>query len=321
VDTRPLWFVEGFAEHYARLALVRRGVLARQDIYDEIARNVRALAARPQAEIVNRETAGAAAGRQTDREAAEPLALKSPLAALAQDVEMRRSSGGAVGADSLIRFLQSAAAGVAAVPGGQSRAATPGAGAPVLVRPMPYDSIMGWMMKAGGSPVRSLYATGVAGTGRLPYAQILGEAGLELAKRDVEDLGLGAALVPDGEGGFTFRDIVPHGLGGRIGLLEGDHLVSVNGQPVTSDNLLPILAVVADLRSRLRDGEPFRVEVERGGRHVELKGYLEPWTRSVTSVVEDDRASAPQAALRESVFAGSSRQASASSSEPTRGSQ
>jgi S1-C subfamily serine protease len=169
--------------------------------------------------------------------------------------------------------------------------------------------------------VRSLYASAIAGTGRLPYAQVLGEAGLELAKRDVEDLGLGAGLVPDDEGGFVFRDIVPQGLGGRIGLLEGDHLVSVNGQPVTPDNLLPILAVVADLRSRLREGEPFRVEVARGGQHVELKGYLEPWTRSVTSVVEDERASASEAAVREGIFAGSSRQVSATSSDRTVGSQ
>ncbi len=325
VDTRPLWFVEGFAEHYARVALARRGVLPREQIYGEIARNVRALAARPRAEGVNLETAGAAAARQADRGANEPLALKSPLAALALDVEMRRSSGGAFGTDSLVRFLETSTWGAAAASpalgvAGAARAsgpaaASPASGTPVVVRAMPYDSIVGWMLKAGGAPVRSLYASAIAGRGRLPYAQVLAGAGLQLAKRDVEDLGLGAALVPDGQSGFVFRDIVPQGLGGRIGLLEGDRLVSVNGQPVTPDNLLPILAVVADLRSRLRDGESFRIEVERGGQHVDLKGYLEPWTRSVTTVVEDDRASAPQAAVREAIFSGARRQASAAASD------
>jgi C-terminal processing protease CtpA/Prc len=109
----------------------------------------------------------------------------------------------------------------------------------------------------------------------------------------------------------VFRDIVPQGLGGRIGLREGDRLVGVNGQPVALDNLLPILAVLADLRSRLRDGESFRIEVERGGQRVELKGYLEPWTRTVTSVVEDERATARETAVREAIFSGARRQTSA----------
>ncbi len=312
--TRALWLVEGLAEHYARVALARRGVLPREEIYDEIARNVRALAARPEIETANLETAGAAAGRQAHRASVEPLALKGPLAALWLDVELRRVSRGAWGADSLMRYLDASASGT--VPAERSGAPPAArAAAPPVPRAMPYDSIVGWLVRTGGAPVRSLFATAIAGTGRLPYAQILAGAGLQLARSDVEELGLGASLVPDGEGGLAFRDIVPEGLGGRIGLREGDRLVAVNGQPVTLDNLLPILAVVADLRSRLRDGESFTIEVERGGQHASLKGYLEPWTRSVTGVVENERAAPAEAAVREGIFSGARGQASAAASE------
>jgi predicted metalloprotease with PDZ domain len=235
-----------------------------------------------------------AAGRRGDREALGPLALKSSVAALAVDVDLRRASANAYGADSLVHWLERL-----------------GSASPSVPRTIPYDSIVSRMLDLGGTSLRTLYASGIAGGGRLPYADILAGAGLELASRQVEDPSLGASLVSDGRGGFAFRNLVQGGLADRMGIRAGDRLVSVNGQPVSADNLLPIMAVVADLKSRLREGEPFRVEVERSAATVELEGKLEAWTRTEAIVVEEDRPSRAEAVAREAIFAGRPGQAPA----------
>jgi predicted metalloprotease with PDZ domain len=288
VATRALWLIEGMAEHYARVGLARSRVLPRAEIYSEISRDLRTLDERRGAARANLESVSAAAGQPVEREVLEPLALKSPLAALAVDVELRRASANAFGADSLLRYLE----------GGESGP-----------RVLPYDSIVGWALELGGPPLRALYAGAIAGPGALPYAEILSGAGLELVTREVEELNLGASLVPDGQGSFTFQNIQPQGIGGRMGLRPGDRLLAVNQQPVTPDNLLPLLAVLADLRSGLREGKPVTVQVRRGGVDLELEGQLLPWTREVMVVVESEWASAAAAALREAIFSGERRQA------------
>lgn len=284
VVSRSLWLVEGFAEHYARVALARAGVLPRREAYDALARNLRALGAQPAAARANLETASVASTRGQSRDVLDPLALKSPLAVLAVDVETRRASGNAFGADSLLRWLEGEAVGAPRV--------------------APYDSVIGKMLELGGPAVRTLYASAIAGSGALHSAEVLSAAGLDVAVRDVEEASLGASLVPDGNGSFVFRNVIAHGIGGRMGLRTGDRLLAVNAQPITPDNLLPLLAVLADLRSGERVGKPVAVRVQRDGQELELRGNLVPWTRQVTVVTEDSTATAAATAVREAIFAG-----------------
>lgn len=283
VTARGLWLVEGLAEHYARVLLARGRVLPRAEIYAAISHDIGALEVRPEAARTNLETASVGATHRADRDVLDPLALKSPLAALALDVQLRRSTGNAFGADSLLRWLEGGAAGP---------------------RVVPYDSIVSWVVRLGGPPVRSLYTGAIAGSQNLPYAEILAAAGLELATSEVEELNLGASLLPDGGGGFVFRNVDPNGIGGRMGLRSGDRLLSVNHQPVSPHNLFPLLAVLADLRSGLRVGKPLAISVQRGGTKLDLTGSLAPWTRKVKTVVESERASPAATALREAIFGG-----------------
>ncbi|MFN2431552.1 MAG: hypothetical protein ABR599_01810 [Gemmatimonadota bacterium] len=288
VSTRGLWFVEGLAEHAARLALSRATVLPRAELYAEIARDLETLADHPDVAGANLETASAAATRGPDRRASEVVALKSPLAALALDVEMRRGSGNVAGADSLVRVLEAEA---------------------VAGRAVPYDSIVARAVQLGGPPARALYASAIAGGSPLPARGILAAAGLELVTREVEELNLGAALVADSGGVYRFRNVEPQSIAGRMGLRGGDRLVEVNQLPVSPDNLLPLLAVLADLRSGTRMGKPIRIRVERAGGQVELSGTLQPWTREVGTVVEAASASTSEVAIREGLFSGTRRQA------------
>jgi predicted metalloprotease with PDZ domain len=284
VVSRALWLVEGLAEHYARVSLARAGVLPRNAAYDAVARNLRALAAEPAASRANLETASVAATRGETRDVLDPLALKSPLAVLALDVETRRASGNAFGLDSLLRRLEGG-------PDGEPWVA-------------PYDTLVAAVIGLGGPAVRSLYASAIAGSGALPAAEILAAAGLDVQVREIEEATLGASLVPDTSGAFVFRNVIAHGIGGQMGLRTGDRLIAVNAQPVTRDNLLPLLAVLADLRSGQRVGKPIAVRVERHGREVELRGSLVPWRRQVTVVTEDSAATPAETAVREAIFAG-----------------
>ncbi|HEY7530712.1 MAG TPA: hypothetical protein VIC56_08565 [Gemmatimonadota bacterium] len=284
VVSRALWLVEGLAEHVARVSLARAGVVPRRETYETLARNLRALAAEPAAARANLETASVAATRAETRDVLDPLALKSPLAVLAVDVETRRASGNAFGLDSLLHRLEGGA-------GGEPWVA-------------PYDSLVAAMIGLGGPAVRTLYASAIAGSGALPAADVLAAAGLDVEVREIEEANLGASLVPDTSGAFVFRNVIAHGIGGQMGLRTGDRLLAVNAQPVTRDNLLPLLAVLADLRSGQRLGKPLAVRVERDGREVELRGNLVPWRRQVTTVAEDSAASPAAAAVREGIFAG-----------------
>jgi predicted metalloprotease with PDZ domain len=168
---------------------------------------------------------------------------------------------------------------------------------------MPYDSIVATMLELGGAPLRALYAGAIAGAGPLPAAELLNAAGLELVTREVEELTLGAVLVPDSGGGLVFRDVEPQSIAGRMGLRAGDRLLEVNHLPVSTDNVLPLMAVLADLRSGVRVGEEVRVRVRRGAGEVELTGTLQPWTREVRALVEDPSAAPGQVAIRETLFA------------------
>ena len=101
-----------------------------------------------------------------------------------------------------------------------------------------------------------------------------------------------------------------------MGVRSGDRLLEVNRQPVAADNVLPIMAVLADLRSGVRRGETVRVQVSRGGKPVELTGKLEPWMREMRVIAESPSASATQVEIRERLF-GPSRGAPASAPSAT----
>ena len=82
----------------------------------------------------------------------------------------------------------------------------------------------------------------------------------------------------------------------------------MNHSPSPPYDPAALLAVTADLRSGLRKGKPLRLRVERGGRETDLTGTLDPWTRQVLTIVEDESASGAQAAVREGIFSGERRE-------------
>ena len=88
------------------------------------------------------------------------------------------------------------------------------------------------------------------------------------------------ALNADGDSTLRLRITNPTSVWGRAGLHTGDHLVSVDGQPV---------ATSADFRSwlgKLRIGDTAQVEISRGGAVSKVSVVITGYDRPVVKIVE-----------------------------------
>ena len=136
----------------------------------------------------------------------------------------------------------------------------------------------------------------VSGTVEIPFADLLARAGLSLKSEGEKRAALGFRVERDSAGTSFVADLDLSSAAARVGLREGDQIVSLDGTEVPRN-----------LERWLRGhapGEMARVRIRRGGRESEFAFALGEQAAQVYGVEEMPRPSGRQLRIRNGLFQG-----------------
>jgi predicted metalloprotease with PDZ domain len=153
------------------------------------------------------------------------------------------------------------------------------------------------------SGLEAFFADYVRGTRELDYGTYLGYAGLELESesRGSARPGFEASVNPGGE--VRVDSVEPGRAAEQAGLAQGDILLKMNGQAWHDSP--------ANLLSLLKPGQEMRLEVQRGGRLLEIEYRLEANEEATCHVKEIAHPSPEQVQVREGWLTGKTTRAGA----------
>ncbi len=250
--TRVLWFAEGVTSTYAAYILTRTGLWDRKDFYDDIARQIAELESRPARRWKSVEEASLDAWfekylfyRRPDYSIS--YYNKGQLLGLLLDVLIRDSTDNRASLDDVLRALNEEF-------GRKGRAYRDTA------------DIRAVAEAVAGHNFEEFFSRYVTGTDELPVANYLARAGLALTERtqSVADLGFWPSRGPEGKTVVTLLE--PGSAAERVGVREGDELLSINGGSVPHNT-------ERWLRDR-RMGETVRLRLRREGGEFEASFAL-----------------------------------------------
>jgi predicted metalloprotease with PDZ domain len=137
----------------------------------------------------------------------------------------------------------------------------------------------------------------VSGTDEMPFADLLSLAGFALKTEGGKRAALGFAVGRDSAGTALVTDLDLSSAAARIGVREGDVIVSLDGADLPRN-------VERWLRGR-SPGEMVRMRIRRGGRESEMVFALGSEAAQVFAVEEMPRPSERQLRIRNGMFQGS----------------
>jgi predicted metalloprotease with PDZ domain len=249
VRSKALWFCEGVTSYFGDRALARCGIWNEEMYLLHLAGEIEALQNNEDRKVTAVEKASWTVWDRRDWPRVDYY-NKGELLGLLIDLRMRTESGGERTFDDVMRrlyeryVLEPAAAGRGWI----------GVG-------FPEDGILKTLNEVSGRDWSAFYAAHVAGVEELPFAPVLGAAGLnaQIVVNRMADLGVelrGTVVMSVPEGGEA----------AKAGLRAGDRIAALAGTEVVRTNLREVL-------SRLQPGDevPVRVLREGGAAEVPLK--------------------------------------------------
>lgn len=238
--TRLLWVMEGLTSYYGELSLVRAGVWSEERYLAHLQKEIETLEAMPARLHLSLSQASfdgwlATPAHQHDLgNASFSFYNKGELVSMLLDLTIRRATGGAKSLDDVVRLLWEEY--------GLTR------------RGLEEDGFERLVSRV--ADVGDFFARYVDGVDPLPYAELLGAAGVAFASalRGAASL---AARLKTHDGLLFVESVVRGGAGMEAGLLPGDELVSLDGVRVSSP------AAVEGVLAAM--GERAELEIARGG--------------------------------------------------------
>jgi predicted metalloprotease with PDZ domain len=225
--TRQLWAFEGITSYYDDLALVRSGVIARDDYLKLLAKTITSVmrgAGRLKQSVADSSFDAWIKFYRQDENAPNAIVsyyTKGALVALALDLTLRSKSRGAVSLDDVMRRLW--------LDYGQT-----GKG-------VPEDGVCLAAEAVSGLKLKRFFDLATEGTEDLPLERLLRAVGLDLK---FEAAGaapvLGVKTANDGDN-VRVTQVLDHGAAQRAGLSAGDVLVALDNLRVTATTLEPLL--------------------------------------------------------------------------------
>ncbi|MGH9444374.1 MAG: PDZ domain-containing protein, partial [Terriglobia bacterium] len=227
VYTRSLWFAEGVTTYYAYLNLYRSGIWSQPELLRHLADQIRTFQQEPGRGMMSAESSSFHAWfydrapqlQQTNFvNSTISYYNKGAILGMLLDLEIRERTQGRKSLDDVLRSMY------------QKFYQAPAATYYLPGRGYTERDILEALNRVSGSDFTSFFERYVAGTGPLPYASVLGAAGLKLsvstAPGDPPDLG---AVTEPAENGYEIMAIRPGGPADRAGLSRGDVLIDVDG--------------------------------------------------------------------------------------------
>ncbi|MCB1889443.1 MAG: M61 family metallopeptidase [Rhodocyclaceae bacterium] len=225
--TTLLWAFEGFTSYYDDLALVRSGVIGREDYFGALGKTITSVMRGPgrlrQSLAESSFDAWTKYYRQ-DENAANAIVsyyTKGSLVALALDLQLRAGSGGERSLDDVMRLLWARH--------GQGGEGVSETGVFAIVAEVGGTTMARWLRKA------------VEGTDDLPLARWLKPFGVDLEAELADAPSLGVTLSGKGREA-RLASVIHGGPAHRAGLSAGDVLMAVDGLRVLRGTLDGLLA-------------------------------------------------------------------------------
>lgn len=249
--TRALWFSEGVTTTAAMLMLVRSGLIDERAFLAEFEREIRALQLRP----AHRKQSAEEASLDTWLDKYPPYRLpvrsisyynKGEVLGFLLDLAMRRASNGSKSLRDLLRWMNQNYAR-------KGRYFADSAGVREAAETLT------------GSEFGTFFASYVAGVQELPYDELLATVGLRLHHGTRVTPTTGFESVRNFDAPAVIVSVGENSEAHRIGLMEGDSILEINGKQAAAD--------IDDMIAGKRPGDTItlRVQGRKGNRELKLK--------------------------------------------------
>jgi predicted metalloprotease with PDZ domain len=281
--TRALWFAEGVTSTYGSYTMARCGLWSKQDFYADLAQQITELESRPANRWQSAEQSSLDAWLEkypyyNGPDFSVSYYTKGYVIGVLLDILIRDRSNDEHSLDDVLRNMNDNFA----------------------KKNKPYRDSLDVRLTAesvAGGSFEDFFRQYVAAAEPLPYAEILGKAGLVLEKREITHAELGFTVERDSSGKAIVRSVESGSPPERSGLRAGDELESFNGESVPR-------RVDGWTRSR-RPGDVLRLEIRRNDQPIELSFVLRGKTEDLFVLDEDPRASPKAKAIRQGLLRGS----------------
>ncbi|MGH9359178.1 MAG: M61 family metallopeptidase [Terriglobia bacterium] len=290
VYTRSLWFAEGLTNYSSYVMLHRAGIGNDQDFFDHLAGEIRQFHQEPGRRLMSAEQSSfdawfydrAPQMQETDfANATVSYYNKGALLGLLLDLTIRERTNGSKSLDDVLRFMYQKF-----YEASPSTYYLPGKG-------YTEQDILDAINRVSGSDFTSFFQHYVEGADTLPYAQILGDAGLKLEIQvdpgSPPSLGILAEPV---DTGLRIMSVRPGGAADRAGLSRDDILIAV-------DQLSLATHTLADRLRMYQAGAVVPFTVERQGERLTITAKLDPPMPNDYRIEEIPDASAAEVYIRQ----------------------
>ena len=281
-DTADLWLCEGVTNTYAELALLRAGLIDRDNFYKHLAGAIEVLQSRSARRYQSAEMSGREAWleKYSDYNRSERSVSyynKGELLGYLLDLDVRHATQNQAGLDEVMRRLNQDF-------GRTGRYYTLADFAAIVAQLAP------------GFDIKRYVADDVRGTQELDYASSLGYAGLRVATQ-MSEVPVQGFSVSRNDGGLLQVDSVDTGTDAeRAGLQPGDVLRMVNG------DLLP--AGPHPILPEWQPGQEVKLQINRGGETHVLKVRIGVNQAVSVHIEEDSQATREQRSMRDGWLTG-----------------
>ncbi|HVZ39829.1 MAG TPA: hypothetical protein VHI13_11175 [Candidatus Kapabacteria bacterium] len=273
--TSSLWFAEGFTEYYARLLLVRNGMLDAGEAHAQLSRIVSASMGHRQRQAI---TDLSLKISQVPPEEILPLYSKGPVLGMLMDATIRLQTGNRKSLDDAMRYFNNEYG---------KRGITFG-----------DDEIIPIIEQATGAKLEDFYVKYIAGTEPLPFNELLPKIGFVIDTTYRERLQLGAE-VDQTEKGWSIASVEKGGSADSMGMQAGDVISEIRLKR-TSLALAKIPTSVAGSLVSMPDVLGFTVL--RGGRTLDVTAKIVKSKSADISVKPDPNAGGLAREIRVAMF-------------------
>jgi predicted metalloprotease with PDZ domain len=276
-DTRDLWFSEGLTSTYGDLALVRAGLISRQEFYRRVGDQIRQLQQRPARFAQSVEQAGGEAWLEKYSDYFRPERSisyynKGELLGFLLDLAIRHATENRRSLDDVMRRMNEDFAK-------RGHFFTDADLRRVIAELAP-----------GFTGLDAFFRDYVLGTTELDYQTYLGFAGLRVEAGTTEKTTPGFRPGRRADGTIEVQSVEPGGRAEKAGLKPGDVIVQLNGRPLSESPRQEL--------AQMQPGQKVEFKVRRDSRTLKIKFKLGSRTEPEYRIEELPSATPEQLAVR-----------------------
>ena len=292
--TPALWFAEGVTSTYAAFTLERAGIWSRAQFLADLGSQISELESRPARKWQSAEESSLDTWFDKyplyDRpDFSISYYNKGQLLGLALDILIRDATDNRASLDDVLRRMNQEYAQ-------RGRFYPDSAGIEQAAEEIIRGANGGTANSGSAADLSAFFKRYVGGTEEIPFADLLSRAGFSLKTEGQKRAALGFSVERDSAGIAVVTDLDLSSPAARVGLREGDAILSVDGLQVPR-------SIERWLRGR-SPGQTMRVRIRRAGRESEMSFALGQEAAQIYSVEEMPRPSERQLRIRNGLFQG-----------------